>query len=60
MNTNKKHGNEFEREFCQLLSQKGFWVLNIPQYSAGQPSDVIAVKDGAQKAWQDGITSTLS
>lgn len=46
MNTNKKHGNEFEREFCQLLSDKGFWVLNVPQYSAGQPSDVIAVKDG--------------
>ncbi|MDD6716943.1 MAG: hypothetical protein PUF49_11325 [Firmicutes bacterium] len=46
MNTNKKNGNAFEREFCQYLFEKGFWVLNVPQYSAGQPADVVAVKDG--------------
>lgn len=46
MVTNKRLGNEFEREFCEYLSERGFWVLNVPQYVAGQPADVIAVKDG--------------
>lgn len=45
--SNKQLGNEFEKEFCEVLSNKGFWVLNVPQYTAGQPADVIAVKDGS-------------
>lgn len=43
--TNKKLGNDFEKEFCQLLFDQGWWVHNMAQNSAGQPADVIAVKD---------------
>lgn len=43
--TNKKLGNDFETEFCQKLSEYGFWVHNFTQDKAGQPSDVIAVKN---------------
>lgn len=46
MNTNKKEGNEFEREFCDMLAEHGFWALNVPQYKAGQPADIVAAKDG--------------
>lgn len=45
MNVNKKVGNAFERELCEYLSSQGFWVLNIPQNAAGQPADIIAVKN---------------
>ena len=44
--SNKKLGNSFETEFCEVLSEQGFWVHNLAQNSAGQPADVIAVKDG--------------
>lgn len=43
--TNKKLGNDFESEFCQLLFDHGWWVHNMAQNAAGQPADVIAVKD---------------
>lgn len=43
--TNKKIGNNFESEFCEMLSAEGFWVHNLQQNSAGQPADVIAVKN---------------
>ena len=43
--TNKKIGNTFEEEFCELLSANGFWAHNFAQKSAGQPADVIAVKN---------------
>lgn len=46
MASNKKLGNDFEREFCQLLHDNGFWVHNLAQNHAGQPADVIAVKNG--------------
>ena len=49
MVTNKKIGNDFETEFCNLLSKKGFWVHNFAQNQAGQPADIIAVKN--QKAY---------
>ena len=44
--SNKKVGNDFEREFCEILSENGFWVHNFAQNKDGQPADVIAVKDG--------------
>ena len=44
--TNKKIGNDFETEFCELLFNKGFWCHNMAQNSAGQPADVIAVRNG--------------
>ena len=42
--SNKKIGNDFEREFCEILSENGFWVHNFAQNQDGQPADVIAVK----------------
>lgn len=44
--TNRSVGNHFEQEFCGILAVHGFWVHNLAQNSAGQPADVIAVKDG--------------
>ena len=43
---NKKLGNSFETELCEVLSDHCFWAHNLAQNSAGQPADVIAVKDG--------------
>lgn len=42
--TNKKSGNDFEREFAELLSEQGFWAHLLSQNQTGQPADVIAVK----------------
>lgn len=44
--SNKKIGNGFEAEFCEKLFQHGYWVHNLAQNAAGQPADVIAVKNG--------------
>lgn len=43
---NKKIGNQFEAELCEILSMYGFWCHNLAQNSAGQPADVIAARDG--------------
>lgn len=43
--TNKKLGNDFETELCELLSEQGFWAHNFAQNKDGQPADVIAVKN---------------
>lgn len=45
MATNKKLGNTFETEFCEILGKHGYWVHNMAQNAAGQPADVIAVRD---------------
>ena len=45
--TNKKAGNLFEQEFCEILFENGFWVHNLAQNASGQPADVIAVKKGS-------------
>ena len=43
---NKKLGSAFEREFCDILADAGWWVHFITPNAAGaQPFDVIAVKD---------------
>lgn len=42
--SNKSEGNKFEREFCDLLAEKGFWVHNMASKAEGQPADVIAVR----------------
>ena len=44
--TNKKLGNDFESAFCEILFEQGFWCHNLAQNQAGQPADVIAVKNG--------------
>ena len=43
---NKEIGNEFEKEFCELLKQEGYWVHFItPDKRGAQPFDVIAIKN---------------
>lgn len=42
---NKTLGNHFEGELCELLAENGFWAHNLAQNQAGQPADVIAVKN---------------
>lgn len=43
---NKKLGNGFETDLCELLFEKGFWAHNLAQNASGQPADVLAVKNG--------------
>ena len=43
--SNKATGNKFELELCELFSQHGFWVHLLNANKAGQPADVIAVKN---------------
>lgn len=43
--SNKKLGNSFEEELCELLAQNGFWAHNMAQNEVGQPADIIAVKN---------------
>lgn len=39
-------GSAFEQLFAQELFDKGFWVLNVPSDKAGQPADIVAVRNG--------------
>lgn len=44
---NKKLGSQWEKDFCKMLADDGFWVHFItPDLRGAQPFDVIAVKDG--------------
>lgn len=43
--TNKKIGNDFEQELCEKLSEYGFWCTNLAMNKAGQPADIIAVRN---------------
>ena len=45
MTSNRKLGNDFESEFCEILAKHGFWVHNFALKKSGQPADVIAVKN---------------
>lgn len=45
-NTNKKVGNHFETDLCEVLFAHGFWAHNMAQNKDGQPADLIAAKDG--------------
>lgn len=42
---NKTLGNNFEQELCEKLSGYGFWVHNLAMNKAGQPADIIAVRN---------------
>ena len=42
---NKKIGNDFEHELCEILSDAGFWVHNFSNRKNGQPADIIAVQN---------------
>lgn len=43
--SNKTLGNSFEQELCDKLSEYGFWATNLAMTKAGQPADVIAVRN---------------
>ena len=43
--SNRAVGNALEQEFSELLYAYGFWVHRLTQDSAGQPADVIAVRN---------------
>ncbi len=45
MMSNKTQGNRFEQELCEILAKNGFWAHNMAQNQAGQPADIIAVKE---------------
>lgn len=44
---NKRIGNDFEKEYAEILSQRGYWVTFLtPKRNIGsQPCDLIAIKD---------------
>lgn len=42
---NRKLGNTFETELCEILFRNGYWVHNLVQNQSGQPADVIAVRN---------------
>ena len=42
---NKKLGNDFEQELCEILADAGYWVHNFANRKNGQPADIIAVKN---------------
>lgn len=44
--SNKTIGNKFEQDLCEILSDNGFWVHNMMMSKAGQPADIIAVRNG--------------
>lgn len=47
MVNNKVLGTQFERDICDLLAQKGYWVhFIVPDARGAQPFDIIAVKGG--------------
>lgn len=42
---NKTIGNKFEQVLCEKLSEYGFWSHCMAMNKAGQPADIIAVKN---------------
>lgn len=44
--SNKSMGTEFEKEFAQMLAEKGFWAHCMKDNQNGQPFDVIAARNG--------------
>lgn len=43
--SNRQKGNELERIVADILAKKGYWVHNFNLGRAGQPVDLIAVKN---------------
>ena len=44
-NTNRKNGLRFEAELCEKLAENGWWAHDMTQAAAGQPADIIAVRN---------------
>lgn len=47
LKSNKKLGNDFEKEFAQILANEGYWALLVTPkgYVNSQPMDIIATKN---------------
>lgn len=49
---NKRLGTEWERQFCKMLADDGYWVHFItPDNRGAQPFDIIAVRNGVAYAY---------
>lgn len=46
MNRNRLNGLTFEGDLAKILHGYGFWVHPLTQSAAGQPADLIAVRNG--------------
>lgn len=44
---NKRLGNSFEKEYAEMLREKGYWVTFLvpKQHVGSQPCDLIAIKE---------------
>ena len=42
---NRTQGGKFEQDLSQILFEHGFWVHVMQQNKAGQPADIIAIKE---------------
>lgn len=47
LKSNKSLGNSFEKEYAEILREKGYWVtfLSPKQHIGSQPCDLIAIKN---------------
>lgn len=45
MESNKKSGNQGEKDLCELLRRHGIWAHRLADKTAGQPFDILAVKN---------------
>lgn len=47
MDSNKRLGNAFEKEYAEIMRKKGYWVtfLSPKQHIGSQPCDLIAIKN---------------
>ena len=43
--TNKKVGNDFEQDVCDILAEHGFWCHLLNANKSGQPADIMAVRN---------------
>ena len=56
---NKRRGTEFERQMCDILAKKGYWVhFIVPDARGAQPFDIIACRDGRPVAIDCKTSST--
>lgn len=47
LKSNKKLGNDFEKEFAKILADEGYWctLLTPKTHIGSQPADLVAVKN---------------
>ena len=50
----KEYGNDFEKEFAEILSKEGYWVLLVTPkgYINSQPMDIVACKNNTFYAFE--------